>query len=169
MVVEERLRARGLILPAAPKPPNDLPIPYAWVRVWGDRAYIAAHPPLLPDGTLAGPFGKVGAEVSPETATHAARLTALSILGSLQRALGDLDRVVAWLRVCGMVQAAPGFTRLADVINGFSDLLNELYGPVVGSHARSAVGMAMLAFNNCVVIEAEVAITPPLSEESKNL
>ena len=88
----------------------------------------------------------------------AARRVALAVLGSLQRALGDLDRVTAWLRVFGMVNSAPGFTRQPFVINGFSDLIVELYGPEIGTHARSAVGLAELPFNIPVEIEAEVAI-----------
>ncbi len=128
------------------------------MRVYENRAYIAGHGPLNPDGSLAGPFGKVGAEVSPEQAYQAARLTALAILGDLKRELGDLDRVRAWLRVFGMVNSAPGFNQQPNVINGFSDLILELYGPVVGQHARSAVGMAELPASIPVEIEAEVAI-----------
>jgi len=71
----------------------------------------------------------VGAEVPEEQAYEAARLTALAILGSLKRELGDLDRVTAWLRVFGMVNSAPGFDRQPNVINGFSDLILEVYGP----------------------------------------
>ena len=82
----------------------------------------------------------------------------LSLLGSLQRALGDLDRVTAWGRVFGMVNSAPGFHRQPNVINGCSDLILELYGAEVGAHARSAVGMAELPFDIPVEIEAEVEI-----------
>jgi enamine deaminase RidA (YjgF/YER057c/UK114 family) len=128
------------------------------VRVRGNRAYISGHAPLNLDGSLAQPLGKVGAEVSAEEAYHAARLVALSILGSLKRTLGDLDRVTAWLRVHGMVNSAPGFTRQPAVINGFSDLIIELYGAEAGQHARSAVGMAELPFSIPVEIEAEVEI-----------
>jgi enamine deaminase RidA (YjgF/YER057c/UK114 family) len=83
---------------------------------------------------------------------------ALSILGSLHRALGDLDRVRAWTRVFGMVNSAPGFNRQPTVINGFSDLIIGLYGPERGAHSRSAVGMAELPFDIPVEIEAEVEI-----------
>ncbi len=89
---------------------------------------------------------------------QAARLVGLSILGSLKRELGDLDRVVAWLRVFGMVNSAPGFNRQPEVINGFSDLILEVYGAERGLHARSAVGMAELPFGIPVEIEAEVEI-----------
>ena len=91
---------------------------------------------------------------------QAARIVALSILSSLKRTLRDLDRVTAWLRVFGMVNSAPGFDRQPAVINGFSDLILELYGPEVGQHARSAVGMAELPFGIPVEIEAEVEIQP---------
>ena len=84
---------------------------------------------------------------------NAARLTALSMLGSLKRALGDLDRIAAWTRVFGMVNSAPGFNRQPSVINGFSDLILELFGPDIGAHSRSAVGMAELPFNIPVEIE----------------
>ena len=120
------------------------------------RALISGHGPQNPDGSFAAPFGKVGREVSPEQGYLAARLTALSILGSLKRALGDLDRVTAWARVFGMVNSAPGFNRQPGVINGYSDLILELYGPVVGAHSRSAVGMAELPFDIPVEIEGEV-------------
>jgi enamine deaminase RidA (YjgF/YER057c/UK114 family) len=104
-------------------------------------------------------LGKVGTEVSLEEAYQAARLVALAMLGSLKRELGDLDRVTAWLRVHGMVNSAPGFTRQPAVINGFSDLIIELYGHEAGQHARSAVGMAELPFGIPVEIEAEVEIS----------
>ena len=68
------------------------------------------------------------------------------------------DRVSAWLRVFGMVNSAPGFDQQPGVINGFSDLILELYGPERGAHARSAVGMAELPFNLPVEIEAEVEV-----------
>src|SRR5262249_39656175 len=141
MNVEAKLRALGLELPAPRPAQPGLRLPFAAVRVRGNRAYIAGHGPQQADGTLAGPLGKVGAEVSLEEANASARLTALSVLASLQRTLGDLDRVVAWLRVFGMVNATPGFTQTPAVINGFSDLILELYGPDAGSHARSAIGV----------------------------
>ena len=107
---------------------------------------------------MAPPFGQVGAEVSVEEAIEAARLTALSMLGSLRRTLGSLDRINGWLRVFGMVNSAPGFDRQPTVINGFSDLILEVFGPETGRHARSAVGMAALPFGIPVEIEAEVSI-----------
>jgi enamine deaminase RidA (YjgF/YER057c/UK114 family) len=158
MEIEARLNALGLTLPAPMQMPAGMRLPFAMVRVRGTRAYVAGHGPLNPDGSVAEPLGKVGAEVSQEQAYQAARLTALAVLGSLQRELGDLDRVTAWLRVFGMVNAAPGFSQTPAVINGFSDLILELYGPERGQHARSAIGVAELPLRLPVEVEAEVEI-----------
>ena len=154
--IEQRLSALGLVLPGAVIPPAGVNLPFQFVRLTGNRALISGHGPQNPDGSLAGPFGKVGRDVSFEQGYTAARLTALSMLGSLQRALGELDRVRAWGRVLGMVNSAPGFNRQPGVINGFSDLILELFGPDIGAHARSAVGLAELPFDLPVEIEGEV-------------
>lgn len=156
--IEEKLHALGLALPAPLILPPGMTLPFPWVRVQGNRAFISGHGPQNPDGTLALPLGKVGAEVSPEQAHAAAQSVGLAILGSLKRELGELDRVTAWLRVFGMVNSAPGFNRQPQVINGFSELILDLYGSQRGAHARSAVGMAGLPFDIPVEIEAEVEI-----------
>ena len=85
------------------------------------------------------------------------RRRVISRLGSLKRTLGDLDRVTAWLRVFAMVNVAPGFNETPRVTNGYSDLILELYGPEIGMHARSSIGM-MLPLNAPVNCEAEVEI-----------
>ena len=157
MRIEAKLEALGLTLPAPMQAPPGIELPFAWVRVRGNRAYISGHIPQNPDGSIAQPLGKVGAEVSPEQGFEAARLVALAHLGSLQRALGDLDRVTAWLRVFAMVNVAPGFNETPRVTNGYSDLILELYGPEAGMHARSSIGM-MLPLNAPVNCEAEVEI-----------
>jgi len=157
-IIEQRLAALGLVLPPPLSPPPGVVLPFEFVRIVGDRAIVSGHGPQNPDGSLAAPLGKLGRELTVEQGYAAARLTALAILGSLQRALGDLDRITAWVRVFGMVNCAPGFNRQPAVINGFSDLILELYGPGVGAHARSAVGMAELPFDIPVEIEAEVKI-----------
>jgi enamine deaminase RidA (YjgF/YER057c/UK114 family) len=156
--IEERLAALGLGLPAPLKVPAGVVLPFQFVRVVGRRAWIAGHGPQAPDGSLAAPLGKVGREVTPEQGYAAARLTGLAVLGSLQRTLGDLDRIAAWTRVFGMVNSAPGFNRQPAVINGFSDLIIEVFGPEAGAHARSAVGMAELPFDIPVEVEAEVEL-----------
>ncbi|MCZ6840430.1 MAG: RidA family protein, partial [Alphaproteobacteria bacterium] len=86
------------------------------------------------------------------------RKSAVSMLASLQRELGDLDRITAWNRVFGMVNTAPGFDQQPLVINGFSELIIEIFGPEIGRHARSAIGMAGLPFNMAVEIEAHLTI-----------
>ncbi len=156
-LIESRLRARGLALPGPVAAPG-VRLPFAFVRVRGNRAFISGHGPQNQDGSMAPPLGKLGRELSVEQGYQAARLTALSILGSLKRELGELDRVLAWLRVFGMVASAPGFAQQPAVINGCSDLILDLYGPEAGRHSRSAVGMAELPFNIPVEIEAEVEI-----------
>jgi enamine deaminase RidA (YjgF/YER057c/UK114 family) len=156
--ISAKLAAQGLLLPAPIKLPPGVVLPFSWVRVRDNRAYVSGHIALQPDGAIAGPLGKVGAEVSEEQGQQAARLTALAVLGSLERELGDLDRITARLRVFGMVNGAPGFDRFPLVINGFSDLIIEMFGPERGGHSRSAVGMAGLPFGAPVEIEAEVEI-----------
>lgn len=158
MQIEQRLQQLGLVLPEPVKAPSGVEIPFAWVRLYADRAYVSGHGPLNPDGSPAAPFGRVGAEVSAEQGYTAARLATLSVFGSLKRALGDLDRIAAWLLVSGMVNVAPGFTQTTNVINGCSDLLLDVFGPEVATHARTAIGMAQLPFNLPVLIAAEVAL-----------
>lgn len=156
--IEAKLRALGLTLPPSLQPPPGIVLPFRFVRILGNRVLISGHGPQNPDGSLAEPLGKIGLDVSLEQGYVAARLVALSILASLKRALGDLDRVAAWSRVFGMVNSAPGFNQQPTVINGFSDLILELYGPDAGAHSRSAVGLAELPFNIPVEIEGEVEL-----------
>ena len=155
---EQRLHALGLVLPAPMRLPPGVVLPFPWVRVHGNRAFVSGHGPLAADGLLAKPLGKVGTDLTLEQGYEAARLTGLAILSSLKNALGDLDRIEAWLRVFGMVNAGAGFNLFPPVINGFSDLILEVFGPDAGAHARSAVGLAGLPFDIPVEIEAEVAI-----------
>lgn len=160
MTIEQKLAALGLALPAPTQAPSGAKLPFPWVHVVGERALISGHAPIAADGAIAAPLGKVGAELSLEQGYAAARLVALAVLASLQRELGSLDRVVQWVKVLGMVNSAPGFNRQPAVINGFTDLIVELWGPQAGRHARSAVGMAELPFGIPVEIEAEVLIRP---------
>lgn len=150
-----RLEQLGLRLP---DPMNMGNLPFKLVRVTGQRALLAGHLPLADDGGIARPLGKVGAEVSAEQGYEAARRVALAMLTSLERELGDLDRVAGWLKLFGMVNVAPGFTAIPGVINGASDLILEVFGPERGAHTRSAVGMAELPLGVPVEIEGEVAL-----------
>ena len=157
--VEEKLKALNLSLPEPLKSSPDMKIPPSWIRVRGNRAFISGHGPQNPDGSIAGPLGKVGSnDVTLEQAYQAARLATLSILGTLKRELGNLDRVTAWLTVQGFVNVAPGFIQTTAVINGCSELILELYGQDVGQHARTAVGVATTPFGLPVIIAAEVEI-----------
>ena len=160
MRIESRLKELNIALPEPTKVPASFRQTFPFVLAHDNRAYISGHGPTNPDGTLAAPFGKVGAEVTQDQAYNAARLTGLAILASLKQELGDLDRVERWLRVFGMVNSAPGFRNQPAVINGFSDLIIEVWGKEAGKHARSAVGLAELPFGIPVEIEAEVLIKP---------
>ncbi len=157
MQIENKLTAMGLTLPRAIQPPPGIELPFAWVRIFENRAYISGHGPQQADGSVAGPFGKVGAAVTPEEAAQAARLATLSILSSLKTELGDLDRITAWLTVNGMISVAPGFTNTTNVMTPCSLLLLELFGPEKGRHARTAIGVAQLPLDLPVVISAEVS------------
>ncbi len=155
--IEAKLAEMHLVLPEPLIVPPGLRLQFVWVRVRGKRAFISGHVPQNADGSLAQPLGKVGADLTPEQGYSAARLVALAHLASLKRALGDLDRITAWLRVFAMVNAAHGFNQTPLVTNGYSDLILELYGPEAGAHARSSIGM-MIPLNAPVNCEAEVEI-----------
>ena len=153
--IEKRLEELGILLP---KPMNIGPLPFELVRIHGRRAVLSGHLPLDADGKVAKPLGKVGAEVSMEEGYAAARKVGLGLLASLQQALGSLDRVAGWVKLLGMVNAAPGFNALPSVVNGCSELILEVFGPELGAHARSAVGLAELPFGVPVEVEGEVLI-----------
>jgi enamine deaminase RidA (YjgF/YER057c/UK114 family) len=161
--IETKLNALGLKLPEPLKVPTNVKTPFTWVRIRGNKAYISGHGPQNQDGSVAGPFGKVGeeqeGEVSVEQAYQAAKSAGLSILGSLKRELGNLDLVTSWLQVRGMVNTVAGFTQTTDVINGFSDLILTLYGHELGMHARSAIGVQALPLGLPVIIEALVEVS----------
>lgn len=156
--IESRLEQMGLVLPPLLPASEDVALPFSFVQIQGRRVLISGHGPQGADGRMTGPFGKVGRELTVEEGYASATLVGLSILGSLKRTLGDLDRVKRWCRIFGMVNSAPGFHQQPAVINGFSELVLELYGLERGSHTRSAVGMAELPFNIPVEIEGEVEL-----------
>ena len=101
--------------------------------------------------------GKVGADLTVEQGYDAARLTGLAVLASLKQELGELDRVTGWVKALGLVNCAPGFSKTPAVINGFTDLILELWGEA-GRHARSAIGAAELPFDVPVEVEAIVEV-----------
>ncbi len=157
-IIENRMTEMGLSLPDPIQIPEGVEHPLLMVKISGNHVYVSGHTAINSDGTLAMPLGKVGSDLTLEQGKEAARLTALSILGSLKRELGDLDRIKCWLKVFGMVNSAPGFTDQTAVINCFSSLILEIFGEERGLAARSAVGMAELPFNLSVEIEAELEL-----------
>jgi enamine deaminase RidA (YjgF/YER057c/UK114 family) len=154
--IEERLAELGLELPDAFCAPEGVEFRFDLVRVADGIAYVSGHGPI--DGFRPLVQGKVGAEVGPERAYEAARETCLSVLASLRAELGELDRVDGWLKVLGLVNCASGFSATPGVINGFSDLVLELWGER-GRHARSAIGASELPFDIPVEVEAMVAVS----------
>jgi enamine deaminase RidA (YjgF/YER057c/UK114 family) len=153
--IEDRLAEEGLVLPAPLVAPPGLRLPFESMRMHGDLAYVSGHGPFDGDRQLFR--GHVGAELSVEQGYEAARAAGLSMLASLKRELGDLDRVQAWLKVLGFVKCADGFDATPAVINGFSDLILTLWGDA-GRHARSAIGAAELPLGMPVEVEAIVAL-----------
>lgn len=125
------------------------------VNVHAGVAYVAGHPAI--SGTEILVQGVVGRDLTLDEGYNAARLTGLSILASLRQELGDLDRVTRWLRAVGYVQTAPDFHDNAKVLNGFSDLVVELWGDN-GRHARSAPGQGPSPLNVPVIVDAIVVV-----------
>lgn len=151
MRIEQRLGELGLHLPEPLVPPGNFEL----VTQHGGLAYIAGHGPF--DGSTVLVAGLVGEDLTLDEGYAAARLTALSILATLKRELGDLDRVTRWLRAVGYVHCAPGFGRNAQVVNGFSDLITELWGDA-GRHARSAPGQGPSPLGVPIIVDAIVAV-----------
>ncbi|MBX3444103.1 MAG: RidA family protein [Planctomyces sp.] len=147
MGAEAKLAELNVQLPKPPKPAGV----YKPVVQVGAMCYVSGHGPLRPDGSLA--CGKVGSEVDEQQAYEAARITGLAILATLKTHLGSLDRVVRLVKSLGMVNAVPEFENHPKVINGYSDLMREVFGEN-GVGARSAVGMGSLPGNISVEIEA---------------
>ncbi len=149
--IETRLDEFGLRLPAPIVPPGN----YELVKVHGGLAYIAGHGPF--DGPTPIAQGVVGCDLTLEEGYQAARSTALSMLASLKRELGELDRVTEWIRAVCYVYCEPGFAQNAAVTNGFSDLIVELWGEA-GRHARSSPGQGPAPLNVPVIVDAMAAV-----------
>jgi len=146
MSAESKLAELNLELPDAPAPAGV----YSPVVQVDNIAYVSGHGPLLPDGSMI--TGKVGADLSTEEGKNAARQVGLTILATLKSQLGSLDRVERVVKALGMVNAAPDFGQHPQVINGFSELMVDVFGES-GRAARSAVGMGSLPGNIAVEIE----------------
>ncbi len=158
MSYQEKLNELGLALPPPLQLPPGVELPYSPIKISGNICYVSGHIAQNPDGTVMEPLGRLGTDVSLQQGVEAARGSALAMLGSLQRELGDLDRIEGWLSVFGMVNTSADFHAHPIVINGFSNLILEIFGPEAGSHTRSAIGVAGLPINTPVEVEAVIEL-----------
>jgi enamine deaminase RidA (YjgF/YER057c/UK114 family) len=150
MSAEARLRELGIDLPQPTAPAGN----YVGAQRVGNLVYLSGEGPRRPDGHSSG---KVGRDFTVEQARAEARLVGLNMLTTLRREIGSLDRVRQIVKVFGMVNAVAEFEHHPAVIDGFSDLMAEVFGDA-GRSARSAVGMASLPFQIPVEIEMIVEI-----------
>ena len=148
----------GLKLPDPIKLPSNLELPFSFINLRGNRALISGHPRQGNDGSINGPYGQVGTDFTTEEAKLAAKEIGLSILANLKQEIGDLSRITSWVRVFGMVYSASGYYDQHIVINGFSELILEVFGSDKGRHSRSAIGVAGLPMNLAIEIVGEVFI-----------
>ena len=148
MSADARVQELRLELPPAPKPQGV----YKPLVVFGNSAYVSGHGPIKADGSMI--TGRVGGELDQEAGYAAARQVGLAILATLQAQLGSLDRVKRLVKTLGMVNATPDFADHPAVINGYSDLMRDVFGDDAGVGARSAIGMGSLPGNISVEIEA---------------
>lgn len=155
---EDRLNALGLDLPPPTQLPNGLHLPFSFVNVRGDRLIFSGHPKNGMDGGIAGPFGVVGTDLTTDAAYAEARNVALTVFANMKAEIGELSRIAGWVRVFGMVTSAPGYTEQHLVVNGFSDLVIDVFGTEAGRHARSAIGVAGLPMGFAMEIEGEAQI-----------
>lgn len=153
MGAEARLKGLRIELPPVPPPVAN----FIRSRQVGSLLYLSGHGPVRPDGSRV--IGKVGTDLDLQEAKAAARLTGLNLLASTRAHLGSLDLVKVIVKVLGMVNSGPGFDRQPEVIDGFSDLMVEVFGES-GRHTRSAVGMAELPFGIPVEIEMILEVQP---------
>ena len=150
--IEGRLRELGLELPQPHKPVANY---RAW-NIQSHRLHIAGQGPIRTDGTPI--TGVVGVDLTIEEGKEAAAIVALNLITQAKDALdGNLDRVVRWVKLFGMVNSPPDFVAHPEVINGASDLLGDVFGEA-GRHARAAIGMASLPIGIAVEIDAVLEI-----------
>ncbi len=149
--VEAKIAALGIELPEAGSPVAN----YVNTVRTGNLVFTSGKGPKKPDGTYI--TGKLGADLTIEEGYEAARLTAIQQLAALKAELGDLNKVKRVVKVLGMVNSAPDFADQPKVVNGFSDLMVEVFGDK-GKHARSAVGMGALPSNIAIEVEMIVEV-----------
>ena len=152
--IENRLQELGITLPSPAAPVANY-VPYV---LYGSLLVVSGQLALGPDGTLAPEHkGKIGASVSAEAAKAAARLCAINVLAQVKAAIGDLERIERCIRLGGFMNTGPGFSAVAPVMNGASDLMVDALGDK-GRHARYAVGVAEIPLDSAVEVEAMFAI-----------
>jgi enamine deaminase RidA (YjgF/YER057c/UK114 family) len=144
-VIETRLKELGIELPPVFPPAGE----YQGCVIDEQLVHVGGHGPIDGERVV---VGRVGGDLTLEQGAEAARMTGLSILATLQDALGSLDQIERILKVFGMVNVAPGFNQTPAVIDGCSHLLVQVFGDA-GRHTRSAVGLAELPFGIAVEIE----------------
>jgi len=150
MTAEDRLAELGISLPSPAAPVAN----YLHFVVSGSFLFVSGQLPFGPDGKIdSAHTGKLGVAVSVTAGQAAARLCAINIFAQAKAALSDLDRISRCVRLGGFINAAPGFSNLASVMNGASDFMVEVLGDK-GRHARSTVGVAELPLDCAVEIEA---------------
>ena len=154
--IERRVAELKLTLPTASKPGPTATL--TSVVVSGNLAFVSGHISRAADGKLI--TGRVGEELTVAQGKDAARQCGLAILASLRQELGTLDRVRRVVKVLGMVNCPPGFKDQPQVVNGFSELMLDVFGRERGLGARSAVGVASLPSNVAVEVEAVFEIVP---------
>lgn len=154
--IEARLNQLGYTLP----PPFVFPKKNrrGCVRV-GNIVYVSGHGLDLPKLPNVRQTGKFGVDISDEEGYATARAVALTLLASIKQEIGDLDRIRQVVRLFGMCNCTPDFIKMPQIIDGASDLFYELFGPVAGSHARTAVGMASLPRGIAVEINGEFEVS----------
>lgn len=156
--VEQTLSDLGLELPA----PLVLPGKNRTSAVLiGDMLYVSGHGAQLLEDPRVKTRGKVGVELTEEEGYAVARALALKMIATVRHHVGDLDRVARVVKITGMVNAPPDFERHNLVVNGASDLLYEAFGPEVGRHARSSLGVSGLVGNQPVEIEGVFHLHKP--------
>ncbi len=153
MSAESRMQELKLELPPMPKPAGV----YKPVVIVGNLAYVSGHGPLKPDGKLI--LGRVGQDLDLDAGKAAARQVGLAMLATLKHTLGSLDRIGRIVKTFGLVQCTSEFIQQPAVINGFSELMAEVFGPDHGVAARSAVGSNALPGGMAVEVEAIFELT----------
>jgi enamine deaminase RidA (YjgF/YER057c/UK114 family) len=150
--VEAKLKTIGISLPQSNPPAGN----YVRAHQTGNLLFVSGH---LPDSDGVERYmGKLGRELSTTDGYKAARCAMINALGTIKQYLGDLDRVSHFVKLLGMINSMPDFTEQPQVMNGASDLLQQIFGDKIAPHARSAVGMAVLPRGNSVEIEMVVEV-----------